>query len=99
VEAVKVTVSVVAREGVGGRARRVDWPEGWPVPHVGDPVAVRYGARDFDTLYVHAVEWYPHGDCGKVSTATHDPFVHVILHPDQPTKRRRWYMLGNPHRA
>lgn len=46
------------------------WPEGWPVPRVGDGVVLADGR----SLNVTAVDWMPHGeDPGD------EPFVYVVL--------------------
>lgn len=47
----------------------VEWPEGWPVPRVGDGVY----AADGHPLTVKSVDWYPHGVAGS------EPFVYVVL--------------------
>ena len=53
--------------------RGVEWPEGWPVPRVGDGVYT----VDGDPLVVRAVDWYPHGEDGS------EPFVYVVLKEPQ----------------
>lgn len=46
------------------------WPDGWPVPRVGDKVSTS------DTeLTVSAVVWHPAGE-----EEGDDPFVYVVLH-------------------
>lgn len=47
------------------------WPEGWPIPRVGDGIDNQDGV----TFTVTAVDWYPHGEDGS------EPFVYVVLHP------------------
>lgn len=47
------------------------WPEGWPVPRVGDGVTT----SDRRNLQVTAVDWFPHGE-----EDGDEPFVYVVLH-------------------
>lgn len=51
----------------------VEWPAGFPIPRVGDPVHVG------DDMYtVRTVAWYPAGDNDAASP---EPFVYVVLGP------------------
>lgn len=67
-DAVKVEFHTPYRSNGEGR-QKVEWPEGWPVPRIGDDV----GTRDGGFLKVRAVVWYPHGEDGS------EPFAYVIL--------------------
>lgn len=52
-------------------ARRLEWPDEWPIPDRGDAVHIQHR---IDTLYVRDVAWYPEGD-----EAGGPPFVYVVL--------------------
>lgn len=49
------------------------WPDGWPVPRIGDEVTSVHGI----TLKVTAVGWFPEGEDGD-----DEPFVYVVLRPE-----------------
>ena len=49
------------------------WPDGWPVPRIGDEVTSVHGI----TLKVTAVDWYPEGEDGD-----DEPYVYVVLRPE-----------------
>lgn len=57
------------------RTEAPTWPEGWPVPRVGDEVVL----KDSSTVTVRTVVWYPGGDQDA-------PFPHayVVLGPRRP---------------
>lgn len=47
-----------------------EWPEGWPVPSVGQSVYL----KDGKCLIVSSIDWFPYGeDPGD------EPFVYVVL--------------------
>jgi hypothetical protein len=49
------------------------WPEGWPIPRVGDEI----NNQDGDSFEVTTVAWYPHGEHGEDDL---EPFVYIVLH-------------------
>lgn len=51
----------------------VTWPEGWPVPRIGDQVQVKD-----KILFVRDVCWYPLGDREDIY-----PFVYVVVGPER----------------
>jgi hypothetical protein len=46
------------------------WPEGWPLPRIGDEVHLPDGSE----AEVTSVTWYPNGEHGD-----NEPFVYVVL--------------------
>lgn len=63
----RVVVSAMKRDEYGDHD--VTWPEGWPVPRVGDDLSLQDGTG----LKIKAVDWYPMGE-GDDPT----PFVYVV---------------------
>ena len=58
----------------GERTDRPEWPEGWPVPRVGDGIV----NRQDETFKVTAVDWYPEGEYSE-EPADQQPFVYVVV--------------------
>lgn len=59
--------------GTTNRDRFVVWPEGWPIPKVGDDVDI----PDLPEVNsVRSVVWYPTG-----SEEQSEPFVYIVLGP------------------
>ena len=56
------------------------WPEGWPIPRVGDEI---YN-RDGEAFEVTAVAWHSHGEFPEGEP---EPFVYVVLHEPSFGKR------------
>lgn len=70
----KVQLTVVPPNDPRGREHPLPlWPDGWPVPRLGDEVRLADGA----ITRVHVVEWLPHGEHGS------DPFVYVVLRAER----------------
>lgn len=66
-----VTVGVVGSL----RMEPVIWPEGWPIPQIGDG----FSLPDADEVTtVRAVDWYPEGEEGS------EPFIYVVVGPRSP---------------
>lgn len=66
----KVMVSAV---GVTNREHPITWPEGWPIPRVGDDVDIPALP---EVAQVRTLVWNPEGD--------HDdpePFVYIVVGP------------------
>lgn len=64
----KVDVSLV---GHIDHARRITWPENFPIPRVNEEVTLREG----DTFFVRHVVYYPEGEDGAA------PFVYLVIGP------------------
>lgn len=63
----------------GGRGISVDWPDGWAIPRVDDPVEFSDGTQ----VFVREVVWYPQGERIDEDDPTDvtEPFVHLVLGP------------------
>lgn len=61
----------------GEQPSEVEWPEGWPIPRVGDRVSL---PESSEPLSVRVVEWYPQGDEDHA-----EAFVYLVI-----GKRREW---------
>lgn len=62
----------------------VKWPQGWPIPRIGEEVFL----PNQPSLFVRVVEWYPMGD--PENDEMKIPFVYVVIGPrlyDQFGKR------------
>lgn len=68
----KVKCSLV---GLVDHHMTLEWPEGWPVPRVGDEVTLP-GPDSELNLAVRAVDWYPKGDPDDGGS---EPFVYVVI--------------------
>lgn len=69
----KVQISVV-----GSHPRPdITWPEGWPVPRLGEIVSA-----DSEEYSVRTIVWYPHGD--PETPEDPEPFVYVVIGPQRP---------------
>lgn len=66
----KVYISSPVVFGKGCILEERSWPDGVPVPRIGDSVVTNGGYE----LVVKAIEWYPLGDSNGI-----EPFVFVIL--------------------
>lgn len=62
--------------GITDHHRQLTWPEGWPVPQVGDSVDL----PGLDGLAVRTVVWYPEGE-GEDDA---EPFVYVVIGKPRP---------------
>ena len=63
----KVITSIVGN--FDNKIPEIEWPEGWPIPRVGDEVY----SKNNDLLFVRHVCWYPHGEFGN------EPFIYIVL--------------------
>lgn len=70
----KIKVTLV---GIVDRRRRLDWPEGWPVPREGDTVEIP--DLDESPLSVRTVVWYPEG-----GDDDSEPFVYLVIGRRRP---------------
>lgn len=71
--------SLTVKVGIVGQVDRslsVDWPEGWPLPHLDDPVELADGT----TLYARSITWYPQGSTDE----GFDPCIYLVLGNRRP---------------
>lgn len=59
------------------------WPDGWPLPSIGDPIYVPTEDGEDVTMYVRSIAWYPHG--GVWGYLTDVPYVYLVVGPRRRT--------------
>lgn len=62
--------------GIADHRRELKWPEGWPVPRVGDSVDL----PGLGGLAVRTVVWCPEGE----GEDDFEPFVYVVIGQPRP---------------
>ena len=67
----------------GGRGISIDWPEGWAVPRIDEPVYLSDGTL----IWVREITWHPEGERIDEDDPTDvtEPFVLVVLGPRRGT--------------
>lgn len=68
---------VVDLVGLVDHRRTLEWPEGWPLPAIGDPVYLNGLSQ---TMYVRTISWHPEGELNdEFSDQFSTPYVYIVI--------------------